>query len=121
MGKGTPAREKGLAKGDAEGQSTPEAAETSRHEIGSRSSEGRPVKMSQHSSWLVEISQKKKLHISDSLQMHKECIVSQLNFFALELTQTHIVRLSVFLFSHSLDCISCGHKEMCDTPIGTTR
>ena len=28
------------------------AEETSRHEIGSRSSEGRPVKMSQHSSWL---------------------------------------------------------------------
>ena len=28
------------------------AEESSRHEIGSRSSEGRPVKMSQHSSWL---------------------------------------------------------------------
>ena len=35
-----------------------------------------------------------------------------------ELTQAHIVRL--FFFSHSLDCISCGRKEMCDTPIGTT-
>ena len=35
------------------------AAETSRREKGSRGSEGRPVKMSQHSSWLVEISQKK--------------------------------------------------------------
>ena len=32
------------------------AEETSRHEIESSSSEGRPVKMSQHSSWLVEIS-----------------------------------------------------------------
>ena len=28
------------------------AEETSRHEIESRSNEGRPVKMSQHSSWL---------------------------------------------------------------------
>ena len=41
-----------LAKGDAEGQSTTDSRETSRHEIGSKSSEGRPVKMSQHSSWL---------------------------------------------------------------------
>ena len=37
-----------------------------------------------------------------------------------------IVRLFVcsfvrlFFFSHSLDCISCSHEEMCDTPIGTT-
>ena len=45
--------------------------------------------------------------------------VSQLNLLALELTQAHIVRL--FFFSHSLDCISCGRKEMCDTPIGTTK
>ena len=51
----------------------------------------------------------------------KECRVSQLNLLALELIQTHIVRLFFALFSHSLDCISCSHREMCDTPIGTTR
>ena len=28
------------------------------------------------------------------------------------------VRLFFVLSSHSLDCISCGHREMCDTPIG---
>ena len=25
----------------------------------------------------------------------------------------------VLFFSHSLGCISCGRKEMCDTPVGT--
>ena len=63
------------------------AEETSRHEIGSSSSDGRPVKMSQHSSWLVEISE--KLHHSDSLHMLKECRVSQLNLLALELIQAY--------------------------------
>ena len=51
----------------------------------------------------------------------KECRVSQLNLLALKLTQAHIVRLFFVLSSHSLDCISCSHVEMCDTPIGTTR
>ena len=46
--------------------------ETNRHEIGSRSSEGRPVKMSQHSSWLVEIS--RSMHDSVSLQMHRNVV-----------------------------------------------
>ena len=40
--------------------------ETSRHEIGSSSCEGRPVKMSQHSSWFVEFSL--EIHASISLQ-----------------------------------------------------
>ena len=44
----------------------------------------------------------------------KECRVSQLNLLALELTQAHIVRLLFVLFSHSLDCISCGHREPLD-------
>ena len=39
----------------------------------------------------------------------KECRVSQHNL------------LAFVLCSFSLDCISCSHKEMCDTPIGTTR
>ena len=42
------------------------AEETSWHEIGSSSSEGRSVKMSQHSSWFVEISL--EIHASVSLQ-----------------------------------------------------
>ena len=67
----------------------------------------------------VEISL--KIHASVSLHMHKDCRVSQLNLPALELTQAHIVRLFFVLFSHSLDCISCSHKEMCDTPVGTNR
>ena len=68
-------------------QSTPDREETSRHEIGSCSSEGRPVKMNQHSLWLVGILQ--KLHVSDSLHMHKEYRVSQLNLLELELTQAY--------------------------------
>ena len=40
--------------------------ETSRHEIESSISEGRPVKMSQHSSWFVEFSL--EIHASVSLQ-----------------------------------------------------
>ena len=42
------------------------AEETSRHEIGSSSSEGSPVKMSQHSSGFVEFSL--EIHASVSLQ-----------------------------------------------------
>ena len=42
------------------------AEETNRHEIGSSSSEGRQVKMSQHSSWFVEFSL--EIHASVSLQ-----------------------------------------------------
>ena len=49
--------------------STPDIWETSRHEIESSSSEGRPVKMSQHSSSFVEISL--EIHASVCLQMHK--------------------------------------------------
>ena len=51
----------------------------------------------------------------------KECRVSQLNLLALELTQTLIVRLFFvrFLPLPWLYFLCC--KEMCDTPIGTTR
>ena len=41
-----------------------------------------------------------------------ECYITSL--FALELTQAYC---SFFLFSHSLDCISCSYKEMCDAPV----
>ena len=51
----------------------------------------------------------------------KECRVSQLIFLGLELTQAHIIRLFFVLSSHSLDCISCSHEEMCDTSMGTNR
>ena len=88
---------KRLAKGDAEWQSTPDSRRDQSAWDRVQDGEGRPVKMSQHSSWLVEILQK-KLHISDSLQMLKECRVSQLKLIALELTQAHIVRLFFVLF-----------------------
>ena len=47
-------------------------------EIGSSRSEGRPVKMSQHSSWVVEFSQ--KIHVSVTLHMHKgmQCYITPL-------------------------------------------
>ena len=88
------------------------AEETSRHEIGSRCHEGRPVKMSQHSKWLVEIS--RRTHINESLQLHRESRVSQLALLALWVDLSHIVRL--FFFSPSFGCISCGHKK-CVIPL----
>ena len=60
---------KELRKGSwrRETQSSSWAAEvTSRHEIESSISEGRPVKMSQHSSWFVEFSL--EIHASVSLR-----------------------------------------------------
>ena len=45
-----------------------EAEVTSRHERGSSSSEGRQVKMRQHSSWIVEFSL--EIHANVSLHMH---------------------------------------------------
>ena len=56
-------------KAVSDGPSTLDSRETSRHERESRVSEGRPVKMSQHSSWVVEFSL--EIHASDSLNMHK--------------------------------------------------
>ena len=55
LDKGT--QREGSAKGDAEWQSTPDSRRDQSAWDGSKSSEGRPVKMSQHSSWLVEILQ----------------------------------------------------------------
>ena len=63
----------------------------------------------------------RKIYARDSLQNARKAIqkrVTKLPFLRLELTQVHIVRL-LFFFSHSLGCISCGRKEMCDTPVGT--
>ena len=39
-----------------------------------------------------------QIHASVSLQMHRECSVTKLPFLHFELTQAHIVRLSVVLF-----------------------
>ena len=60
-----------LATGNAGWQleSTPDREETSRHEIESSSSEGRSVKMSQHSSWFEKFSL--EIYASVSLQTHK--------------------------------------------------
>ena len=89
-------------------------------EIGSSRSEGRPVKMSRHSSWVVEFSL--EIHGSVSLHMHiGNAMLHNSSFLHLVLTQAHFVRLFFILSSHSLDCISCSHEEMCNTPIGTTR
>ena len=66
------AREEGVGEGRRRrtvGSRHRTAEEISRHEIGSSSSKGRPVKMSQHCSWFVEISL--EIHASVSLQMHK--------------------------------------------------
>ena len=51
---------------------------TSWHERESSSSEGRPVKMRQHSSWVVEFSL--EIHASVSLHMHKgmQCYITPL-------------------------------------------
>ena len=75
VGKGTRVREleegtqrSQLAKGDASGQSTPDSRSELSYEIESSSSEGRPVKLSQHSSWVVEFSL--EIHASVSLHMH---------------------------------------------------
>ena len=48
--------------------------------------------MSQHSSWLVEIS--RRMHVSDSLQMHRESRGSQLALLALSVDPSHIVLCS---------------------------
>ena len=83
VGKGTPVGvgkrnpEEGSWRRETESGSwsrhrTPE--ETNRHERKPRVSEGRPVKMSQPSSWFVEFSQ--EIHASISLHMHRECSVT---------------------------------------------
>ena len=56
------------------------AEETSQQERESNSSEGRPVKMSQHS-WFVEFSL--EIHASVSLRRHKECSVTESPFLHL--------------------------------------
>ena len=75
VGKGTPVEswKKELREGVGDGRGRRAVGsrhrtteETSQHEIRSSSSEGRPVKMSQHSSWFVEFSL--EIHGSVSLQ-----------------------------------------------------
>ena len=101
---------------DGDGSRHRAAEETSRHEIGSSSSEGRPIKMSQHPSWFVEISL--EIHASVSLQ-GIQC--HNLTLLHLSWPKPNCSFVLCFFFSHSLDCISCSHEEMCNTPIGTTR
>ena len=64
---------------------------------------------------------KKTLHISDSLQMHKEMQCHKLALLALELTQAHIVRLFLVLFLPLPWLYFLCRKELCDTPVGATR
>ena len=67
----------------------------------------------------LEIS--RRMHVSVSLQMHQECRVSQLNLLARDLTQAHIVCLFFVLFLPLPWLYFLCHKEMYDTPVGTTR
>ena len=111
-----------LATGEAKGQLADDTRQQKRP-VGMRY--GPEAVREGQSGWVgipgsfVEISL--EIHNCVSLQMHQECSVSQLKLLALELTQAYMFVCSLFFFSHSLDCISCGHREMCDTPIGTTR
>ena len=87
----------------------------------SSSSEGRPVKMSIGiPSSFVEIS--RRMHVSFSLQIHKgmQSVTTYLSCTWVNPSPYCSFVLCSF-FSHSLDCISCSHEEMCDNPIGTTR
>ena len=57
---------KQLANGDASGRLAPDSRGDQSDEIGSSHSEGKPIKMSQHSSWVVEFS----LEIQASVVLH---------------------------------------------------
>ena len=86
-------------------------------EMRSRAVRGIRVKMSRHSSSVVEFSL--EIHASVSLYMltgmQSATILLVLHF---ELTPSILFVCS--FFSRSLDCISCSSNEMCDAPIGTT-
>ena len=60
-----------------------------------------------------------EIHASVSLQMHRECNVMEPPFLHFELIEALICSFVLFLPLPRL--YSCDHKEMCDTPIGTTR
>ena len=77
-----------------------------------QSSEGRRVKMSRHSSSVVEFSL--DTHASVSLHMHNVTLLPFCTW-----VKPSILFVCSF-FYRSLDCISCSGKEMCDAPIGTT-
>ena len=104
LDKGTQRRQ--LAKGDASGQSTSDSRGDWSAWEGVQSSEGRPVKMSQHSSWVVEFSL--EIHASVSLHMHRgiQCYITPL--LALWINPSSYC--SFVLSSHSLDCISWSHE-----------
>ena len=62
-----------------------------------------------------------EIHASVSLQMHRECSVSEPPFLHFELIQAHVVRLFFILFLPLPRLYFLCRKEMCDTPVGTTR
>ena len=67
----------------------------------------------------VEIS--RRMHINVSLQMHRKCSVTEPPFLHLSLTQANIVHLFFVLFLPLHQLYFLYRKEMCDTPVGTTR
>ena len=115
------------AKGDAEGQSTTDSSlrdiefncneEDRQDEFAVLSRQRSEVRktVKDELAFLVAWRSFAQIHASVSLQMYWKCSVPEPPFLQFELTQAHIVRL--FFFSHSLGCISCGHKEMWDTSV----
>ena len=91
------------------------AEETSQHEIGFSSSEGKPVKMSQHATWFVEISL--EIHTSVSLQ-GMQC--HNLTYLHLSWPKPYCSFVLCSFLPLPWLYFLC-RKEMCDTPIGTTR
>ena len=105
-------RRRQLARDDGQRQSTRDSRETSRMRWGLE----QWGKMSRHSSSVVEFSL--ETHAGVSLQLHIGTMLHN-SPSALELTQAYC-SFVIFFFSHSLGCISCSGKEMCDAPVGTT-
>ena len=115
--KGTQRRQ--LAKGDAESQSTPDSR---RDQSAWDRVQEQWWKTIQESALLVAFWKFREECTSASVyrctgnavsRNHPSCISSW--------PKPLLFVCRLFFFSHSLGCISCGHKEMCDTPIRTTR
>ena len=63
--------------------------------------------------WCLFVEVSHKIQASISLQMHRECKVSHIDFpFSCAWSWPKFVFVHLFFFSHSLGCIFCGRKEM---------
>ena len=86
------------------------------HEIGSRAVREDRSRWVGIPSSFVEISL--EIHVSVSLHMHIGNAMLHNSPSCAWINPSILFVCS--LSSHSLDCISCSYKEMCDAPIGTT-